>query len=106
MSNRRGFLRRGIAGLLGTALSLVVLPQLGTSPTVEVSAMGDKQLRLLLASKALVEKAGMLRASSISHYLSDTGEIEMDWSVSIPPEQNISQQIDNLAKQVLALVNQ
>jgi hypothetical protein len=54
----------------------------------------------------LLEKAGMLRASSIFHYLPDTGEIEMDWSVSIPPEDDISPQIDSLAQQVLATVNQ
>lgn len=106
MSNRRGFLRRGVAGLLGTALGFLVLPQLRSSGTVDVSAIGDKQLRLLLASKALLEKAGMLRASSLYHYLPDTGEIEMDWSVSIPPEDSISPQIDKLAQQVLALVNQ
>jgi hypothetical protein len=53
-----------------------------------------------------LEKAGMLRASSIFHYLPDTGEIEMDWSVSIPPEDDISPQIDSLAQQVLATVNQ
>jgi hypothetical protein len=106
LSNRRGFLKRGIGVLLGSALSLFALPQLGTKTTVNVSAIGTKQLQLLLASKALLEKAGMLRASSIFHYLPDTGEIEMDWSVSIPPEDDISPQIDSLAQQVLATVNQ
>ncbi len=99
-------MKRGIGVLLGGALSLFALPQLGTKAAVDVSAMGTKQLRLLLASKALLEKAGMLRASSIFHYLPDTGEIEMDWSVSIPPEDDISSQIDGLGQQVLALVNQ
>jgi hypothetical protein len=98
-------LKKGIGVLLGGALSFLALPQLGTRTPVEVSAIGNKQLRLLLASKALLEKAGMLRASSLFHYLPDTGEIEMDWSVSIPPEDNISSQIDGLAQQVLALVN-
>jgi hypothetical protein len=106
LSNRRGFLKRGIGVLLGSALSLFALPQLGTKTTVNVSAIGTKQLQLLLASKALLEKAGMLRASSIFHCLPDTGEIEMDWSVSIPPEDDISPQIDSLAQQVLATVNQ
>jgi hypothetical protein len=105
LSNRRGFLKRGIGVLLGSALSLFALPQLGTKTAVNVSAIGSKQLRLLLASKALLEKAEMLRASSIFHYLPDTGEIEMDWSVIIPPEDDISQQLDSLAQQVLATVN-
>jgi hypothetical protein len=106
MSNRRGFLKRGIGFLLGSALSLFALPQLGTKAPVNVSAIGSRQLQLLLASKALLEKAGMLRASSIFHYLPDTGEIEMDWSVSIPPEDDITPQMDSLAQQVLATVNQ
>jgi hypothetical protein len=99
-------LKKGFGVLFGSVLSFFVLPRLGTSATVDVSAIGSKQLRLLLASKALLEKAGMLRASSLFHYLPDTGEIEMDWSVSIPPEDNISPQIDSLAQQVLALVKQ
>ena len=73
---------------------------------MDVSAIGNKQLRLLLASKALLEKAGMLRASSLFHYLPDTGEIELDWSISIPPENNITSQLDSLAQQVLTLVSQ
>jgi len=99
-------LKRGFGILLGTAVSFFALPKLGTRTTVDVSAIGNKQLRLLLASKALLEKAGMLRASSIFHYAPDTGEIEMDWSVAIPPEDSITPQIDALAEQVLALVNQ
>lgn len=99
-------MKRGFGIILGTTLSLFALPKLGTRTTVDVSAIGTKQLRLLLASKALLEKAGMLRASSIFHYAPDTGEIEMDWSVAIPPEDNISPEIDTLASQVLALVNQ
>lgn len=83
----------------------MIVPNLKSNATVDVSAIGNKQLRLLLASKALLEKAGMLRASSIFHYAPDTGEIEMDWTVAIPPENNISSQIDSLAQQVLALVN-
>ena len=99
-------MKRGFGILLGTAVGFFALPKLGTRTTVDVSAIGNKQLRLLLASKALLEKAGMLRASSIFHYAPDTGEIEMDWSVVIPPEDSISPQIDALAEQVLALVNQ
>ena len=105
MSNRRGFLKKGLGALLGSALGVLMLPNLEQSATVDVSAIGNKQLRLLLASQALLEKAGMLRASSISHYASDTGQIEMDWTVWIPPEGSISSQLDSLAQQVLALVN-
>ena len=105
MSNRRGFLKGGLGALLGSALGFLIVPNLKPSATVDVSAIGNKQLRLLLASKALLEKAGMLRASSIFHYAPDTGEIEMDWTVAIPPENSISSQIDSLAQQVLALVN-
>ncbi len=105
MSHRRGFLKRGLGVLLGSALGFLIVPNLKPSATVDVSAIGNKQLRLLLGSKALLEKAGMLRASSIFHYTPDTGEIEIDWSVVIPPENRIPSQIDSLAQQVLALVN-
>jgi hypothetical protein len=60
---------------------------------------------LLFASKALLEKAGMLRVESMFHYAPDTGEIELDWSVSIPSEDSITSEIDALAQQVSALVN-
>lgn len=83
----------------------MIVPNPKPSATANVSAIGNKQLRLLLASKALLEKTGMLRASSIFHYAPDTGEIEVDWSVVIPPENSISSQIDSLAQQVLTLVN-
>jgi hypothetical protein len=105
LSNRRGFLKKGLGALLGSALGFLIVPNLKPSATVDVSAIGNKQLQLLLASKALLEKAGMLRASSITHYAPDTGEIEMNWTVSIPPENSISSQINSLAQQVLALVN-
>ncbi len=105
LSNRRGFLKKGLGVLLGSALGFFTLPNLRTSTTVDVSAIGSKQLRLLLASKALLDKAGMLRAESMFHYAPDTGEIELDWSVSIPSEDSITSEIDALAQQVLALVN-
>lgn len=105
MSNRRRFLKRGIGVVLGSILSFLVLPKLGTSISTDVSAMGDKQLRLLQATMGLLQKAGMLRAQSVFHYSPDS-EIEMDWSVAIPPEVEISPQTDNLAQQILALINQ
>jgi hypothetical protein len=103
LSDRRGFLKRGLGVLLGSALATFALPSLST-PVEDVSAIGNKQLRLLLASKALLEKAGMLRASSIFHYAPDTGEIELNWSVSVPPEDSITPELDALAQKVLALV--
>jgi hypothetical protein len=105
MPDRRDFLKNGLSTLVGSALALLALPQFSKSAPVNVSAIGEKQLRLLLASKALLEKTGMLRASWISHYALD-GEIQMDWSVSIPGEEKITPEIENLARQVLLLVNQ
>jgi hypothetical protein len=106
LSNRRSFLKRGISVILGSAIAFFALPQLGKNESVDVSAIGNKQLRLLQASKGLLDKAGMLRGFSIFQYAPDMGEIEMDWSVNIPPEDEISPEIDNLATQVLALVSQ
>jgi hypothetical protein len=99
-------LKRGVGVVLGSALALFAVPQFGKKESVDVSAIGNKQLRLLQASKGLLDKAGMLRAFSMFQYAPDTGEIEMDWSVNIPPEDEISPEIDNLATQVLALLNQ
>ncbi len=92
--------------LLGGIFSFLALPKLRTQPAgFEVSAIGQKQLRLLLASKKLMEKNGILRAMSIFHYAND-GEIQMDWTVAIPAEDRITAEADNLAQQVLALVDQ
>lgn len=86
-------------------MSFLVAPTLGNqTSSFEVSAVGQKQLHLLLASKLLMEKTGMLRAMSIFHYAND-GEIEMDWTVALPPEDAISAEADNLAQQVLSLVD-
>jgi len=84
-------------------LGFSALPQLTRSTNLDAYAMGQKQLRLLLASKKLMDKSGMLRAWSIFHY-ANNGEIEMDWSVAIPPEDQISVEADELAQRVLALV--
>jgi hypothetical protein len=106
LSNRRGFLKKGLGALLASTVALLSLPGLKTTPTADVSAIGNNQLTLLLASKAFLEKAGMLRASSIFHYAPDTGEIQVDWTVSIPPEGEISPQLTALAQHVLSLVNE
>ena len=106
MSERRNFLKRGIQVLLGSIFAFVALPQLQKQPAgFEAFAMGSKQLHLLLASKKLMEKTGMLRAMSIWHYAND-GEIQMDWTVAIPPENQISSDTDSLAQLVIALVDQ
>ncbi len=99
-------MRRSTAAILGSIVSLLAVPQLNPRASMEVSAIGEKQLRLLLASKALLEKAGMLRAMSIFHYAPDSDEIEMDWTVILPPEDHITQDVDDLAQQVLSLVEQ
>lgn len=53
----------------------------------------------------LMDRSGMLRASEIFHYAND-GQIQMDWTVAIPPEDQISADDDNIAQQVLAWLSQ
>jgi hypothetical protein len=103
--NRRDVLKKGIVGLVGGLLGLYAVPKLTSSQVPNVSAVGQKQLDLLLASKALMEKMGILRAMSINEYAND-GEVGMDWTVWIPSEDSIDQATDDLARQVLQLVGQ
>jgi hypothetical protein len=103
---RRNFLKKGLLGVLGGLFGLYTVPHLITTfPGTNVSAMGQKQLDLLLASKRLMEKTGILRAFAISQY-ANNGEVQMDWTVWIPPEEEISSDADNLARQVLQLTGQ
>jgi len=108
MSERRSFFKKAARILLGSAIGLAALPQLpqlvqATSPPT--FAIGTKQWQLLIASKKLLEKAGILKAQSLFHYAND-GQIQMDWSIVIPAEENISTDTANLAQQVLNLVGQ
>ena len=100
LSDRRGFFKRMATLLLGAA-SVAALPQIsyaqnGTGP------MGQKQLHLMLAAKRFMEKTNMLRGMGIFQYAND-GEILSDWSVALPPEDQISDDAYNLAQKILAL---
>jgi hypothetical protein len=108
LSDRRGFFKKAAKMLLGSAIGFAAFPQIpqlmqATSPPT--FALGQKQLQVLLASKKLMERFGMLRAQSIFHYSND-GQIMMDWSVVIPSEENISNDAANIAQQVLNIVGQ
>ena len=104
--SRRNFLKKGLLGVFGGLFGLYAVPQLiTTSPRTNVSAMGQKQLDLLLASQRLMEKMGILRALGIAEY-ANNGQVQMDWTVWIPPEEQISSDADNLALQVLQLIGQ
>jgi hypothetical protein len=88
--------------LLGGAVGLVALPQI-THAQNSAGPMGQKQLRLMLAAKGFMEKTGMLRGMGIFQYAND-GEILSDWTVALPPEDEISADTDSLAQQILAIV--
>lgn len=103
LSDRRSFFKRGLKVVLGGLFGFLTLPQLTQSANFDAYAMGQKQLHLLLASKKLMDKSGMLRAWSIFHY-ANNGEIQMDWTLAIPPEDQISAETDDLAQRVLALI--
>lgn len=105
-SDRRNFIKKGLLGVFGGLFGLyAVLQLITTSPSTNVAAIGQKQLDLLLASKRLMEKTGILRALSISQY-ANNGDVQMDWTVWIPSEEEISSDADSLARQVLQLIGQ
>ena len=108
-NNRRDVLKKGIFGVVGGLLGMYALPKLTSNltsnPLPNVDAVGQKQLDLLLASQTLMQKMGILRAMAINEYAND-GEVGMDWTVWLPPEDSIDQATDNLARQVLQLVGQ
>jgi hypothetical protein len=108
LSDRRSFFTKAAKILLGSAVGLAALPQLpqlvqATSPPT--FAIGTKQLQLLLASQNLMKKTGILKAQSVFQYGND-GQIMMDWSIVIPPEENISTNDANIAQQILNIVGQ
>jgi hypothetical protein len=104
VTDRRSFFKRMATVLLGGAAGLVALPQIAQAQN-SAGPLGQKQLHLMLAAKKFMEKTEMLRAMGIFQYGND-GEILSDWSVALPPENEISPDADNLAQRILAMVGQ
>jgi hypothetical protein len=101
LSDRRSFFKR-VATLLLGAVSVAALPRLAQAQN-SAGTMGQKQLHLMLAAKNFMEKTEMLRAMGIFQY-GNNGEILSDWTVALPPEDEISDDAHNLALHILALV--
>jgi hypothetical protein len=102
---RRDFLKKGILGTIGGLLGLTLAPKFAPNALAEVSPLGQNQEDLLLASKALLERFGILRAWAITEFAND-GEVAMDWTVWLPPDGDIDQGTDELARQILQLLGQ
>ncbi len=100
MTDRRSFFKKGIQALLGGAFSFLALPRIAQAEVITTTPMGTKQLHLLLASKKLAERMGILNSLFITHY-ANNGEIQMEWTGALPPENQIDAATDNLAQQVL-----
>jgi hypothetical protein len=108
LSERRTFFKRMAQVVFGGLVGYFALPNLISSTEFNAYAgptLGPKQTRLLLASKNLMNKSGILRAMSIFQYGND-GEIESDWSVNIPPEDQINDAMDALSQRVISMVAQ
>ena len=106
MPDRRGFLTR-LALLLTGA---VILPSVIASNNLvfaderkERPSIGRKQRDLLTACQNVAKRMGVFRdGTNIWHYAND-GEIEMTWTMILPPEHSIDENTAHLAKQLNSL---
>ncbi len=67
-----------------------------------VSAIGQKQSDLLEAMQTVAQKMGLYRGMEMWGMGADGGA-EMTWTMSLPPEDSISQSTDQLARQIIAM---
>jgi len=66
--------------------------------------IGPRQRDLLAACKGVAKRMGVFRASTnITHYAPD-GQIEMTWTMILPPENTIDDATEQLAQQILQQV--
>lgn len=85
-------------------MGYLVVPKLALADSPNQSVYGEKQLRLFMAGEQLLKRMGMLRSESLFQFAND-GEVVMDWNVILPSETQISEDADNLARKVLALLS-
>ena len=114
MPDRRGFLSK-LAVFCGGLIGTVLLPNsVAKNDIVHASVQPDqnwfggiqpKQSDLLAACHDVAKRMGVFRDSTpIWHYAND-GEIEMTWTMNIPPENTIDGNTDALAQKISALAN-
>lgn len=66
-------------------------------------AIGRKQSDLLAACLAVSNRMGVFRTMMIEHYMPNDGEIEMTWTMILPPENSITDSTLNKAQQINSL---
>jgi len=109
LPDRRGFLTR-LAFLFGGVIGALILPSsMVKNDSVfavekKERAIEKKQSDLLAACQNVAKRMGVFRDSTnIWHYAND-GEIEMTWTMILPPEKSIDESTLKLAQQVNSLV--
>ena len=107
LPDRRGFLTR-VALLFGGMIGALMLPNglvrndLVFAVGQKDRAIGRKQRDLLAACQTVSNQLGVFRTMMIEHYAND-GEVEMTWTMILPPENSIKDSTVNLAQQINSL---
>jgi len=104
LDNRRNFLKKGLTLIAASVTGYLAIPKIVQADGPSQVVIGERQLRLFNASEQLLKRFGMLRSRSLMQFAND-GEIFMDWNVIIPPENLITHEANELAKQVLNLLD-
>ena len=106
MPDRRNFLTRLAILLTGAVIlpSVIVRNNLAfADDRRERPSIGRKQRDLLAACQNVAKRMGVFRdGTNIWHYAND-GEIEMTWTMILPPEHSIDDSTAALAEQLNTL---
>lgn len=107
MSDRREFLTRLallFAGAVMFPSAIVSNNPVFADERKEKPSIGRKQRDLLAACQKAAQRMGVFRDSTnIWHYAPD-GEIQMTWTMSLPPEDSIDSSTEQIALQILKIV--
>jgi len=107
LSNRREFLTRLallFAGALMVPSTMISNNPVGADERTERPSIGRKQRELLAACQKTAQRMGVFRDSTnITHYALD-GEIEMTWTMILPPEKSIDDSTRNKALEILKVI--
>ncbi|HKM51738.1 MAG TPA: hypothetical protein VJZ75_11225 [Candidatus Bathyarchaeia archaeon] len=105
MPDRRSFLTRVALLVTGAVMlpSVIVSNSLVHADDRYRPSIGRKQRDLLAACQNVAKRMGVFRdGTNIWHYAND-GEIEMTWTMVLPPEHSIDENTAALAQQLNSL---
>ena len=118
LSNRRQFLTRLALACAGAVMvpSAIVSkeinrvfangePNIGPNQFKVEPCIAQRQTDVMFACQWVAQKLGVLRGSTnITHYSPDHREVLMDWTMILPDESNITNEMHDFAKAIIGLV--